>query len=438
MDDRTSAVRFAADQVRDKQRDLDRIKTRETKRAESRKLQEEMKTAARALESTATSGASDAITQPRAAELLLLAVDAMEERDDYHSLADEYDDARNWLRRCGYEWASAVEGKPTLLDMMKNMLDHREGIHSHLHGALTYLGVPEKWVDKVRGGDMDGFFAVFYEDVVKEATPASDSETTGECGVDDDDDGEWLAEQALNDLRGSMVEVRDKLAGLLKLNGEVKWDDIVTKVDQLVAHQASVNVALNIVRGQIVKADKTLRRALRLPAEFDAEYVTDLAEMAEAIEVKVSELEKQLQDDAAQHVVELKELGADVERYRQGDETAAAEWKGHYLDIAMSVGVPRIVWADARNPAVDAVSNFIGQVMPLYKLVARVDLLAERVEALEPEQPVGDGVEGLAVTEMPEGAGPVFLNSPKIQCKCGASYPAGVIFCPECGETSKE
>ncbi len=104
----------------------------------------------------------------------------------------------------------------------------------------------------------------------------------------------------------------------------------------------------------------------------------------------------------------------------------------------MSVGVPRIVWADARNPAVDAVSNFIGQVMPLYKLVARVDLLAERVEALEPEQPVGDGVEGLAVTEMPEGAGPVFLNSPKIQCKCGASYPAGVIFCPECGETSKE
>lgn len=416
-DEKESAERFQGQVVRREQARLDELTLLRKKREASQKLQVEMKRVAECREE---------VPWERTAELLQMGADAMEEQQELHSLADEYDEARTWLRKCGYEWSSAVEGLPRLVDMMKNMLTHREGIHSHLHAALTHLGVSEEWITELQSGHTDEFFRAFPNGVVAKTrqpdrdrrVPRYDTKPAAES--EEKESEEMLLRRALHDMRTATSEVRDELARLLKLQvaDEPEWADITTAVDALVVQGASQALALNSLRREIVGADEILLTIMGQSLSEDAG--NDVVESAGAVATFV----EQLRSSRNSRDTTIAELRRDVKRLQEGDDTEAGTWKGHYLDLAMACGVPRIVWGDARSPSVDAVSNFIGQVMPLHKLVVRYEELAKRVEALEPDEseatskPKDATLEGVKLAPCPN---------------CQTAMPEGLIFCAQCG-----
>jgi len=150
--DKTPLVRFLFEQARRHERAAEAAKKREDDAKASRKLQEEVEK----LASTLWAGRDD-----HTAGLLREGIKAMQERDKLRLKADLYDEATYYLTRCGYGYPSAVENMPTATQMAEHALNHRSAIQGFLERALEHLGVPEKWLVRVRDGQMDPFFEEF-------------------------------------------------------------------------------------------------------------------------------------------------------------------------------------------------------------------------------------------------------------------------------------
>lgn len=116
------------------------------------------------------------------------------------------------------------------------------------------------------------------------------------------------------------------------------------------------------------------------------------------------------EEDRTDYINRIEGLREDLKVFQEGDETLAGSWKAHFLDLAMTVGVPRVVCGSSQNPQVDDVMTYVGQVMPTYKLLQKVDGLEKRFDAIA----------------SPSG------------CSCGVRHPPGVAFCPRCGKDYTE
>jgi len=229
-----------------------------------------------------------------------------------------------------------------------------------------------------------------------------------------------LEERALADFTGAMESVRSKLASALSVDPDTKWERLVPAAQELhgewqevTTEIDSLRFALHMVREQVVKADKLVWDTIGGRPPGEAEYASDLVESVGAL---IGKMEEGKEVRERLHT-EIESLEEDVAVLRAGDETSAGTWKAHFLDLAMAVGVPRVAYGVVTAPNVDAVMTYVGQVMPAYKLLQRVDELEKRFNT----------------TAAPQGTETGGLN--RVRCPhCGTGYPAGVMFCPRCGK----
>lgn len=232
---------------------------------------------------------------------------------------------------------------------------------------------------------------------------------------------EGRAAQLDNTLRlhqKSSEEVRSKLAEALDTQGHATWTDIV-----------------KVVQGQAQRR-----------AGFSRER---LAEMVDQFGDYLDELEES-REDLAEHNNEkaktIKELRAELEVFKRGDETAAGTWKGHFLDLATAIGVPRATYGNLATPQVDLVMRYVGQIMPAVKLSQRVEELEKRMEELSEQasKSAWATVVGTKETKTEPAPPPELKIDPapppelKIEhdvlCQCGHLYPFPAAFCPKCGK----
>lgn len=242
-----------------------------------------------------------------------------------------------------------------------------------------------------------------------------------------------MEERALADFTSAIEEVRGKLAEAVGVPDDGGWEDLVPAVEKLAtdlanqkAESANVFMVVNLTREHMWKIREVAAKALgeEVPETTGDEhtalrYVERLIETLKTLRREHDVEEEEWGEEQDQLRGTIEKLREEVQVLQQGDDTQSGTWRGHFLDLARTVGVPALVSGNVRSPNVDAVMTYVGQVMPAYKLAQRVEAIEERLKG-------SDAAPGRRLKP----------GTSQTCSKCGTAYPIGTIFCPNCGRES--
>jgi len=242
-----------------------------------------------------------------------------------------------------------------------------------------------------------------------------------------------LRERALEDMKTATETIRNDLSEALGAPAGASWQDLTSLVKELktqeqapASERDTLMLAMTTLRDQVVEADNLVRAALGYePGEGKCPYgfADNVRRLIGCMEENATDHEQALSAwEAKKASLEAKVnyLESTLEKLREGDAGQAFDWKAHFVNLASAVGVPRSVVGDVKSPQVDAVMNYVAQTIPGYKLAITVRKLEKRVAELEAREP--------------EPKPPSATTHYEVCKHCHVRVPAGVQFCPRCGE----
>lgn len=257
-------------------------------------------------------------------------------------------------------------------------------------------------------------------------------------------------EKSLERMRGEARALKEDLCLSLGLepDPDVSWSVILKAMqetsaklrdrDEDVREPEVFILALNVVREQIIEADRLIHAALgTTPSPQQHAGIT-----AGALVRNVSRLICCMEEDSLDHErdkekwedekgalnAKIENLDDEVRRFQNDDKTKASEWKNHYWNLAALLETPRSLMGPPELPNVDQTTKYVTQVLaPLRNLQDRVEELEQVAPHPESHDESSQEVEPLMET----GAS----ISVSVKCQhCGQDRPMLSQFCPSCAK----